>query len=529
MSAPWSCAVGLLLALAGWIIPRRVAGARLVSAVMLLDAAPLGFVAIVLLLASGRPVFAGTVASALGAGFAFADRTMRVTLREPVVFTALSELPQLFTHPRLYLSFAGTGLVLGGVAAAVLAGLALLVAEPVAMSPHPLAALAVAAFVSALLWLVGREPWLGATARALRRLEPSGEPFADAARLGPVAMLIAHGVIARAERPARRARLAAPAIATRSGAARPVVLVQCESFFDARRALPDLPRGWLAGYDAARAGGAHGRLVVPAWGANTMRAEFAVLTGIAEPALGYDRFNPYHALARGRIASQVWRLREAGYKTICLHPFDRRFFRRDLALPALGFETFLGRETLGGGRTPPYLSDPELAHHILRVLDNAGPRVFIFAITMGNHGPWFRDFSPPPGLTRESTSLFAGAEQEDVDARVKPGQSDAELRRYLGGLRQSDKMIRVLIDGLERRRDDAVLGFYGDHLPSLPRAFAQLGFDDWRSDYAIWSGGGMGRRRDLAAHELGRAIVDRVLAPRITAALDAVVPEPHDA
>ena len=77
---------------------------------------------------------------------------------------------------------------------------------------------------------------------------------------------------------------------------------------------------------------------MPGWGANTMRTEFAVLTGIPESALGYDRFNPYYGLARVPIESHVWRLRRAGYRTICLHPFDRRFFRRDLAMPALGFE-----------------------------------------------------------------------------------------------------------------------------------------------------------------------------------------------
>jgi hypothetical protein len=88
-------------------------------------------------------------------------------------------------------------------------------------------------------------------------------------------------------------------------------------------------------------------------------------------------------------------------------------------------------------------------------------------------------------------------------------------------------MIQILVDGLARRGDEAVLGFYGDHLPSLPREFARLGFDDWRSDYAIWSADGISRRRDLAAHELGRAIVEAA-APEATAR-DAVVAEPHDA
>ena len=140
-------------------------------------------------------------------------------------------------------------------------------------------------------------------------------------------------------------------------------------------------------------------------------------------------------------------------------------------MPALGFERFLGRETLGGSRAPPYMNDPELAEHVLRTIESAGRRVFVFAITMGNHGPWFGTSSP-------------------ADVALAPVSQDLpqrdDLGRYLAGLRRSDEMLRILIDGLERR-PGALLGFYGDHLPSLPRAFAHLGFEDWRSDYVIWS------------------------------------------
>jgi hypothetical protein len=94
---------------------------------------------------------------------------------------------------------------------------------------------------------------------------------------------------------------------------------------------------------------------------------------------------------------------------------------------------------------------------------------------------------------------------------------------YLDGLAQSDAMLRILIDGLEERRADAVLGFYGDHLPSLPRDFAALGFADWRSDYAIWSRRGEPRRQDLAAHELGRLVADIALARREPASREAAL------
>jgi phosphoglycerol transferase MdoB-like AlkP superfamily enzyme len=220
-------------------------------------------------------------------------------------------------------------------------------------------------------------------------------------------------------------------------------------------------------------------------------------------------------LARAPIASQVWRLRDAGYRTVCLHPFDRRFYRRDLVMPVLGFDIFLGRETLGGPRSPPYLSDPEFADHILRIVDEVGPQVFVFAITMGNHGPWLSQASVEPEL--------AGLIDPDIPQRT-------ELLRYLSGLHQSDVMLRLLIDGLQQRDGDPLLGFYGDHLPSLPRAFAHLGFDDWRSDYAIWSKSDeILQLGDLPAHELGRAVVDMALAPQHNPVFDAVVPEAHHA
>ena len=60
-------------------------------------------------------------------------------------------------------------------------------------------------------------------------------------------------------------------------------------------------------------------------------------------------------------------------------------------MPALGFDAFLGRETLGGSRRPPYRSDPDLARQVLAILDAEGPRTFIFRDTMGNHGPWPED------------------------------------------------------------------------------------------------------------------------------------------
>src|SRR5829696_1480914 len=202
-------AAGIVLALLAWLVPRRVAQARgMRPAALLLDVAPVALGAGLLVLATGQPLFAGVVVLALGAGLALADHTMRQALREPAVFSEAAELPQLFTHPHLYLPFAGPGLVLGGAAAAGVVAVGLLAFEPPLWQPHPLAALAAAALVLAAGWLLARDRPVATAAAALRRLAaPTGDPFEDAAVLGPFATLLVHTVVARAERPARRRML----------------------------------------------------------------------------------------------------------------------------------------------------------------------------------------------------------------------------------------------------------------------------------------------------------------------------------
>ncbi len=520
MNEPLQAAAGALLALAAWLIPRRVAKARLrCLPAVLLDLFPVVLAAGLLLIATGRPIFAGVVVLSLGAGLALADYAKREAVREPVVFSDMSELPHVFTHPQLYLPFAGPGLVIGGALAAIGIGIGLLVLEPALWPPRAALTLLAVAAVWGAGAVLAREPALGRAAKMLRRLDPSGEPFADAARLGPFAILLVYGIIARAERRARRRRHAppetpgrqlyatagAPAPRARSGrragaaADVPLVLVQCESFFDARRASPRLPPDLLPGFDACVDEGAtFGRLEVAGWGANTMRAEFAVLTGIPDQDLGYDRFNPYHAFARAPIASLAWRLRAEGYRTLCLHPFDRGFFHRHRVMPALGFEQFLGRESLGGPRRPPYFADPELARRVLAILDEVGPRTFIFVITMGNHGPWLEAGAPIDPILRQ---------RFDPHGIPEGGQ----LLRYLDGLVRSDEMLEILSEGLGPRRRDGVFGFYGDHLPSLPQTFEHFGFDEWASDYVVLDGvASHPRRLDLPAHLLPQILLDRL-------------------
>jgi hypothetical protein len=495
--AAW-LACGLALAALGWLLPRRIAnaGLRWNSALILDMAGPFGFWALVLAI-TARPVFAGVASCGLFAGFAFADLAKRAALREPVVFSDMSEFVEIFRHPQLYLPFAGTGRVIAGAAAIFLGLVVLLTIEPGLWRWSPLPGLAALILLAAITMMASREPLLSRCAAWARALRPTGAPMADAARLGPLALLVVYGAIARAERKGRRA-VAAPAIVPpRALGGPPIVLIQGESFFDARRLDPAIPADLLPAFDRCRSDGIqHGRFSVSGWGAYTVRAEFAALTGLWDEALGYDRFNPFHAFGRAPIASLAWRLRAEGYRALCLHPFDRSYYGRHKVLPQLGFDAFLGEEAFAGARRlGPYVADAELARRAAEILDSEGKGLFLFMISMENHGPWL------PGDPRAGPIDPAPGVPDAIAERF-------QLRCFLNGLRNTDAMLGTIRDKVAARGDGGLVAFYGDHMPSLPGAFDALKFVDTATDYVIWRPApeGAGERKDIAAHELPTAV-----------------------
>ncbi len=492
--AQWGAALALLFG--GWWLPRRAAGTRWrFSPALFMDALlPAALFATILVL-SARPLLAGVVTLAAGAGWARADRDKRRVLAEPIVFTDVFQAFDIFRHPQLAMPFPHK-------------------------APLILAALATLGFFALVIrfetaaWQVNL--WLSVfciaiavlAARAGRFLLPriyqglrqqlTADPTRDSAAHGSLATILLYGLFAHSERVARREPLIPPATHTvtePAPACGPVVLVQNESFFDARRLHPGISPALLPAFDrACRDGLQWGRFAVPSFGANTVRTEFAVLTGAGEQQIGFDRFNPYYRFADQAIESIAWTMRREGYKTICLHPFDRRFYRRDRVMPNLGFDLFLGEEQFTDAvRINGYVSDVDVAHVAARLIREYGPKLFLFVITMENHGPW--GGAPDPGI---------GA----LDALPLDESERMALNHYLASLVHADQMIEILRSALEAQSAPAVLGFYGDHLPSFPSVFPKLGLNTAHSDYLLWrSGTGGGVQRELAAADLAAAVL----------------------
>jgi hypothetical protein len=407
-------------------------------------------------------------------------------LREPFIFSDFGIFSQTIKHPRLYLPFLGLGRAcLIALVAAGTVGTALWLEYPL---PHFLAWSGIVAAAGFALLAGGV-----ATASA-----PLLDPEKDIARHGLFASVAQYWLREKTRKPLRKTSL--PSIIDRTRDLPDIVVIQSESFFDPRDRFPGIRTDVLKNFDEARASAnLCGKLTVPAWGANTMRPEFAFLTGIEPAALDIHRFNPYRRVTRRPIRALPAVMREAGYSTTCIHPHPARFFRRDRAFPNLGFERFVDiREFRNAPRCGPYIGDGAVTDKLLETIERANSPAFYFVITMENHGPLHLE-----NLADHETREFF---------TTPPPASCADLGVYLRHLKNADEQLGRLRQTLQARGRPYALLFYGEHLPSMPLVYDVLGLPDGRTDYFIESSTQRSPETiDLAVEELPRRLLGTIV------------------
>lgn len=447
-----------------------------------------------LLLLTWRPGFAATLALAGALLVVVVNNAKFRALNEPFLFSDFGLFSQALRHPRLYLPFLGFGRAAAAAAAftgSLYLGLSL---EPALSAtagwPLALGATMTGLMIGvALLWH-DRQP------------APSLDPATDLRELGLATALWRYWRLERAriaipdDPPGRLARLQ-PRLRRGADPLPHIVAVQSESFFDARRLPAAIAPAILAGFDRATATAlAHGRLQVPAWGANTMRTEFGFLTGIDAASLGVHRFNPYRLYARRPVVSLASLLRDLGYRTLCIHPHPVDFFARDRVYPQLGFDGFVDIRAFDRTETcGPYICDAAVGRKIGELLDAATRPTFVFAITMENHGPLHLE-----RVTDEDRrKLYTAAPPAGFD----------DLTVYLRHLVNADRMLDGLTRTLAAQPRDSLLCWFGDHVPSMPQVYAATGHTDGRTDYLVWRprSDTPSTPRDLPVERLGEVLL----------------------
>jgi hypothetical protein len=470
------------------VVPRAIAPWKRSWSALALHFASAALVYSIVTLVSARPWFASLITVSLVTLMVIVSNAKYASLREPFVFTDLSLFSQLFEHPRLYLPFLGASKI-AAIALGVLMFVGIYLMEP-PLADIPYRKLAAIGAVCALCVLI-------APARLVLSLVPAEDVHCYGFFATFVAYLV-NGLKPSAIRRFHHALATGPFARLAAPRHRPhMIVIQAESFFNARRLGPAIRPWVLQHFEAACAQSSqYGQLDVPAWGANTMRSEFAFLTGLSESLLGYARFYPYAFIRRPCTSLAAW-CRRAAYRTVAIHPYHGDFFGRHRVFQCMHFDRFLDIAHFDNAqRRGPYVADAAVADAIIAELEAGGDRpTFVMAITMENHGPLHLERVLPG----EGTTYH----------RMGDEPPWRDLTAYLRHLANADAMIKRLTDYLRSSPRDAVLCFYGDHVPALPAVYEGLGTAQSRSDYFIWRNFGATSvtRKHLSIAQLGRDMI----------------------
>jgi len=439
-----------------------------------------------------RPYFAVANVLAIELLIVLVSNAKYRALREPFIYQDFDYFTDAIKHPRLYLPFFGLTRVLaagGGYGVVLWAGLALedsvtagagiwlvsfaeLPQEHIFDPTVPLVPFFAHAFVVGvagilLAILAGKRNFVAVNASD------------DLRHFGLLAAFWAYGLSER--QPTGDLRRNAPFATARPPDILPeqlpdLVVIQSESFFDARRAYPQLLRkDILSSFDQLKSEAlAHGKLKVDAWGANTVRTEFSFLSGMRPEDLGIHQYNPYRKLAIQGFPTIASHLRGLGYRTVCVHPYHRSFYRRQTVLPLLGFDEFIGIEAFENAkRDGPYVGDRALGEYVAQILQEKSDQpVYVHVITMENHGPLHWESVDP----NDVTDVLKGAMPEQC----------RDLVAYARHLRNADAMFGALRHLLMKRERPGVLCVFGDHVPIMPGVYRELGEIDGSTDYLVW-------------------------------------------
>ncbi len=188
----------------------------------------------------------------------------------------------------------------------------------------------------------------------------------------------------------------------------------------------------------------------PTTGGMTVLAEFEMNTGLPVGLLRQGVV-PYYYLREG-APGLAQTARQLGYQTHFFHPFKPTFWGRNLAVPALGYQTLHFEEAF----TPLmqkglYTSDHALVQQVAEQATAATRPQFIYAVTMQGHGPFNQD--------RYGQQTRHAACAGEPAAQI--------LDTYYTGVVDEMSSLQELVNTLQASGKRYLLLAFGDHQPFL--------------------------------------------------------------
>ncbi len=194
-----------------------------------------------------------------------------------------------------------------------------------------------------------------------------------------------------------------------------------------------------------------GNLHVSVLGGNTANTEFEFLTGLSMAYLPTGSI-PYQQYIDGELPSLASQLKDLGYDTLALHPYNSTGWDRNTVYPWMGFDKSIFRTALKNATIlRQYVTDISVYRYIINEFGKKDDDpMFVFNVTMQNHGSY--------------TKTYENFNYQSVT--VKGLENDVKLSTYLSLIRESDDAIKYLISYFEHYDEPTIIMMFGDHQPA---------------------------------------------------------------
>lgn len=245
-----------------------------------------------------------------------------------------------------------------------------------------------------------------------------------------------------------------------------------------------------------------GYLTVPVVGAGTANSEFEVLTGMSMQYFGTGEYPYKTILKKTDCESTAADLSSIGYGTHAVHNNGGNFYSRVNAFSMMGFDTFTSKELMNIQSYTPngsWATDDILVNETIKTLDSTPDQPdFTYTITVGTHG----DYPKDPVIENPKFKANGAFDQEERN----------QWTYYINQLNEVDTFMADLIDAVNKRDENTVIVFFGDHLPTMGLQDSDMRSGDiYKTKYVTWNNMGLEKKdADLYAYQLMASVTNSV-------------------
>ncbi len=160
----------------------------------------------------------------------------------------------------------------------------------------------------------------------------------------------------------------------------------------------------------------------------------------------------------------------------------------------MGFDSFTSKELMNINSFTPtgsWPTDDVLVEETIKAMNaTEGKSDFVYTITVEGHG----DYPSNRILENPTVTVTGGADEA----------SNNQWEYYVNMLHEVDDFIGDLISALDRRGEDTIVVFFGDHLPTMGLVDSDMKSGSiFKTKYITWNNMGLPKQdADLAAYQL---------------------------